>query len=67
MINLNGMEIFHGREIFHMIILFTYIWAQDEIHFRFKNQLYGNRKNQIDQAPITVYWRIAVTEMISPR
>ncbi len=34
MINLNGMEIFHRREIFHMIIFFAYVWAQDEIHFR---------------------------------
>ncbi len=28
----------------------------------FKNQLYGNRKNQIDQDSITVYWRIALIE-----
>ena len=24
---------------------------------RFKNQLYGNKKNQIDQNPIIFYWR----------
>jgi len=39
MINLNGMEIFHGLEIFHMIF-FAYIWAQDEIYFRNNIQLY---------------------------
>jgi hypothetical protein len=28
--------------------------------FRFKNQLYGNRNNQIGQDSIMVYWRLSL-------
>jgi hypothetical protein len=33
-------------------------------NFRLKITIYGNRKNQIDQDFITVYWRFAVTDKV---